>query len=117
MDHDIFFHCFTKIRPWLDLSTLAIYLTKYGVVTRSDDMLALTSPYLTPQDKMNSLMQLVERAGSDGFMFLYMCLRESSTECRGHEDAVRELDHCGEKKLLRFHFAPMYQYVAPPFSH
>ena len=27
-----------------------------------------------------------------------MCLRESSTECRGHEDAVRELDHCGERK-------------------
>ena len=98
MDRDVFFHCFTKIRPWLDLSTLAIYLTKYGVVTRSDDMLALTSPNLTQQEKVNSLIQLVEKAGSNGCMFLYMCLRESLTECRGHEDAVRELDHYGKRK-------------------
>ena len=116
MDHDIFFHCFTKIRPWLDLSALAIYLTKYGVVTRSDDMLALTSPYLMPQDKMNSLMQLVERAGSDGFMFLYMCLRESSTECRGHEDAVRELDHCGEKRLRNCNYVSICCPTLPPLT-
>lgn len=98
VDHEVFFHCFVKIRPWLDLSTLANYLTKYGVVTRGDDMLALTSPHLTPQDKMTSLIQLVEKAGSDGFMFLYMCLRDSSEECRGHNDAVRELDHYGKRK-------------------
>lgn len=94
VDRLVFFSCFTKIRPWLDLDLLATHLTKYGVVKNGDDMKALTSSYLMPQDKMNSLIKLVEEAGSDGFMLLYMCLRESS-ESIGHQDAVQELDYHG----------------------
>lgn len=100
MDHKVFFSCFARIRYWLDLPTLAIYLTKYGVVKNGDDMEALTSSFLMPQDKINSLVRVVEEAGTDGFMFLYMCLRESSSESKGHEDAVKELDHHGMQSVM-----------------
>ena len=93
VDSRVFFSCFTKIRSWLDLDLLAAYLTKYHVVKNGDDLKALTSSYLNPQDKMNSLIKLLEEAGSDGFMFLYICLRESSHESLGHKAAVQELDH------------------------
>ena len=92
----VFYTCYSKIQPWLDLSLLAKYLTKYGIVKNAEDMYALTSSYVYPQDRNNSLMKLVEEAGPDGFMFLYMCLRESSVEHIGHQDAVAELDHYGK---------------------
>ena len=95
VDQDVFFTCFAKIRPWLDLDSIAIYLMKYGVVKNGADMEDLTSSFLKPQDRINSLIRIVEKSGSDGFMFLYMCLRETSEENRGHEDAVTELDHHG----------------------
>lgn len=95
MDRGVFYACFVTIRPWLDLPTLSLYLTKYGVVKNADDMRALTSSYFQPQDKMNSLIKVVEEAGSDGFMFLYMCLKETSETNIGHKDAVQELDHYG----------------------
>ena len=93
VDSRVFFSCFTKIRSWLDLDLLAAYLFKYGVVKNGGDFNALTSPYLTSQVKMNSLINLLEKAGTEGFMFLYMCLSESSDESLGHKDAVQELDH------------------------
>lgn len=95
MDHEVFFACFATIQPWLDLHTLTFYLTKYGVVKNSAEMAVLTSSLLMPQNKMKSLIEVVEEAGSDGFMFLYMCLKESSKDNKGHEDAVQELDRCG----------------------
>ena len=96
IDKDTFFSCFHKIRSWLDLSVLVGYLMKYDLVKSSTDMETLTSAYLRPQDRLNSLVKMVEVAGEGGFMLLYMCLRESSEEVRGHESAVAELEHCGE---------------------
>jgi hypothetical protein len=95
VDHAVFTLCFPMIRPWIDLSALSDYLYQYGVVKDGDDMQLLTSSYFKPQDKMNSLIQLVEEAGSDGYMLLYMSLRESSVDNPGHKDAVEELDRCG----------------------
>jgi hypothetical protein len=95
IDHQVFKSCYPKIKPWFDLSLLASYLFKYGVVKNSSDMYVLTSSHLPPQDRNNSLVKLVEEAGPDGFMLLYMSLRDSSTESIGHQDAVQELDHHG----------------------
>ena len=96
IDSEIFFACYSKIHPWLDFSLLAIHLTKYGIVKNSDDMSSLSGRFAYPQDKSISLVKLVEKAGPDGFMFLYMSLRESSVEHIGHQEAVKELDHCGK---------------------
>ena len=65
-------------------------------MVKADDMELLTSPYFEPQQRRNSLLRLVNEAGSDGFMLLYMSLRESSEANPGHKDAVNELDCCGE---------------------
>lgn len=95
VDQAVFFSCYSKIQAWLDPSILPKYLTKYGVVKNGDHICALSSTTLMPQARHNSLVKLVEEAGSDGFMFLYMSLRDSSIESIGHQDAAQELDHCG----------------------
>jgi hypothetical protein len=96
IDREIFFACFHQIKPWLNISTLVGYMMKYGLVKTSSDMEELTSSYFKPQDKINSLMRMVEANGTNGCMLLYMCLKESSTEAKGHEDAIKELNHCGK---------------------
>ena len=93
VDSRVFSSCFPKIKPWLNLELLAPHLYEYGVAKNAGDMDALTSSYFKRQDKMNSLIKLLEEAGSDGFMFLYMSLKASSDESLGHQNTVREMDH------------------------
>jgi len=95
VNRDTFLSCLHMIRPWMDISVLARYLMKYGVVKNSEDMEVLTSSYLKPQDRFNSLIRMVEQVGKDGFMLLYMCLKESSVETKGHGDAAAELQRYG----------------------
>lgn len=96
VDKDIFYTCYHKIQQWLDVSILVGYLMKYKIVQNSDELETLTSPHRDPQYKKISLIKYVERAGKDGFMLFYMCLKESSDKARGHGDAVAELDNCGK---------------------
>ncbi len=95
VDKDTFYTCYHKIRPRLDTSILVGYLMKYNMVRDSDRIVELTSPYLKPQDKITSLLKTAEEAGPNGFMLLYMCLKESGFESPGHEAAVIELQKEG----------------------
>lgn len=97
IDQDVFRACFSRIKDWLDMSVLVGYMMKYGLLKTAGDMEELTSSYYKPQDRLNSLMKMAEAGGNDGFMLLYMCLRESASEAGGHKDAVKELDHYGKK--------------------
>lgn len=95
IDQNIFFKSFPIIKPWLDLDILSDYLMKYGMIKNTEDMELITSPYFKLQDKMTSLLKMVERTGRKGYIFFYMCLQESSAKSRGHEDAVAVLDRYG----------------------
>ena len=101
VDKEVFYSCFHEIKPWIDLSILIGYLMKYDLVQSSDDMYILTSSFFPPQDKFNSLVKTVEAAGQGGFMLLYICLKESASETRGHEAAAVALENCG-KELRAF---------------
>ena len=97
VDREIFYACLHRIKPWLDVSVLGGYMMKYDLLKTSGNLEELTSSYFKPQDRLNSLVKIVEAGGSNGFMLFYMCLRESISEAGGHEDAVKELDHYGKK--------------------
>ncbi len=99
MDKRIFYSCYHKIKPWIDISVLVGYLMKYNIVQSVDDMEELTSSYFKRQDRLNSLLRMVEKGGNDGYMLLYICLRESCVEAVGHNDVVAELN-CGGKCVL-----------------
>jgi len=90
------FKCYIKIKQWLDLNLMSGYLMKYGVVRNSEDMELITSPYYTPQDRMTSLMKVLERAGKKGFLAFYAGLNETAENSRGHADAVKEIDCYGK---------------------
>ena len=88
--------CFTTITPWLDLKILCPLLLQYGIIMMYDDFELLTSPYHKPlQERKELLMRIVEQSGQYGFPLLYICLKESMMESRGHEDAVTELEEHG----------------------
>ena len=91
----VLIQCFNKIKPWLDIETLCGYLMQYGVIKDSEDIELVTSPYYKPQDRMNSLIKLMERSGRRGFIAFYIGLNESAEECRGHADAVAVINQHG----------------------
>ena len=68
---------------------------KYNMVKDANCFVELTSAYLKPDDKMASLLKTTEEAGPNGFMLLYMCLKESESESLGHADAAAELEREG----------------------
>lgn len=98
VDKEVFRLCHEEIRTWLDNSVLLPYLKKYGVVMDFEDEKELLSPYSRLQDQFTSLIDLVERQGECGFMLLYMCIHESSSESEvpDHKDAVTKLDLAGK---------------------
>ena len=65
---------------------------KYGVIKNSEDMELITSPYYTPQDRMTSLMKVLERSGEKGFLAFYAGLNETAESSMGHADAVKEIN-------------------------
>ena len=70
---------------------------KYNLVQNSEDMEELTNSYSKGEDRLNSMLKMVERRGNDdGYMLLYICLRESCVEVRGHNDVITELDCSGK---------------------
>ena len=96
INKDVFQMCFSTISPWLDLNILCPRLLRYGIIMTHDDIELLTSPYHKPlQERKELLMKIVELFGQYGFSLLYICLKESMIESRGHEDAVTELEKHG----------------------
>ena len=61
-----------------------------------EDVELLKNPYYKLlQERQGLLMKIVELFGQYGFPLLYICLKESMMESRGHEEAVTELEkHC-----------------------
>ncbi len=47
-------------------------------------------------DRLNSLLKMVERRGNDGYMLLYICLKESCVEARDHNYVIAELNCRGK---------------------
>ena len=94
INRDIFYSCYYKIRPWLDISILYPYLLKYQLASSDEDRELLTSPFYL-QDKSTLILKLASKGGEYGFMLLYMCIHDSSTESLGHKDAIKELDDIG----------------------
>ena len=95
VNKEVFYHCYYKIKPWLDFHILCPYLMKYQIVNDSNDIECITGRWIQPQDRMNSLIRMIERGGTNGFMVLYICIYETSKETNGHADAIKELDKIG----------------------
>ncbi len=90
-----FDNCVSEMSSYLDLQHLSGFLLKYEII-QYYDVEYLSSPHYRPyQERSTSLMKMVEKIGRCGFPLLYVCLKESSLECRGHEDIVDQLlKHC-----------------------
>ena len=96
VNKEVFYHCYYKIKPWLDFHVLCPYLMKYQIVNDSNDIECITGRWIQPQERMNSLIRMIERGGTNGFMVLYICIYETSKETNGHADAIKELDKIGK---------------------
>lgn len=91
---EVFYHCREAIKPLIDNSALLPLLNQYDLCT-PEDTDELISPFKM-QDRFTSLVSLIERQGENGFMMLYMCLRQSTKKAQSHAEAVQILNMMGE---------------------
>ena len=95
VNRKVFFHCYCKIKFYLDNNVLYPIMMRHELVQDSDDLEKLTSPYFQPHDHRATLIQLAEKGGEYGFMLLYMCICATSDESPGHADAAEILTDAG----------------------
>ena len=71
-------------------------LMRYNLlVVGSDDFDYLSSRSYLENEKKTRLLNMAESGGYNGYFVLYICLRETKGDSRGHGDAVDLLEKCG----------------------
>ena len=100
VNKEVFYKCYYKIRPLLDIDLLYPLLMRHGIAKNSEDIERLTSAFHQPQDRHSALLGLTEKGGEYGFMVLYMCICETSEDSPGHIEAAQMLDIEGKHKCL-----------------
>jgi len=96
VNKECFYSVWERIWEWLRLDSIKDQMMKHRMVCDHDDLFWVGDSHTSPRDRADNLLRkIVPRCGEFGYYLLYMCIRDSTGNPLGHEDAVRELTTYG----------------------
>lgn len=67
----------------------------HELIVKSKDMTKITNPHITPDQRMQQLLDHIGKCGRHAYFLLYVCLFESQGDNMGHGDVCKELQTTG----------------------
>lgn len=97
VDKDVFHKCFVDIKDSVNVNVLVAHMMKHNMVTRRRDTESLLNNFITPDQQMERLLDLINKGGTHSYFLFYVCLYESmlKDKNKAHKEAVTELQKTG----------------------